>query len=62
VSVAVPSEAVTAAVKLPIALGVPDTTPVDPFIERPVGRPVALNVSVWPSASVAVIATEAATP
>ena len=44
-AVVVPSDTVTVVANTPVAVGVPEMTPVDALIDRPVGRPAALKVS-----------------
>jgi hypothetical protein len=61
-AVAVPSDTVTVTLNVPAAVGVPVMTPVDELIVSPVGSPVALNVSVLASGSVAVTDSDTATP
>src|SRR5260221_9513707 len=60
--VALASDAPMTTVKVPTAVGAPDTTPVDGLIVRPGGRFAALNVRGSPSGSIAVIVTVTLTP
>ena len=55
--------AVIVASNSPSAVALPVMTPVAGLIDRPGGRPVALNVSVWPAPeSVALTGTVTAVP
>ncbi len=59
----VPSVAVTVTVLVPAALAVPEITPVPELMDRPAGRPDAVQLIVWPPAeSAAVIGRLAAVP
>ncbi len=57
------SLAVTVELNVPAVVGVPLISPLEALIDRPAGRPVADQVSVWPDwESVAVICRDFAVP
>jgi hypothetical protein len=62
IGIAVADSAVTDGCQRPSVVGVPVIRPLELSIERPGGSPVALNVSVLPPLSVALIWTLTAVP